>query len=351
MADFPPVASLRSFEAVARLGSVTQAAHELSVTHSAVSQHIKQLEALVGVTLFIRHGRGVRITEEGRLYALQIREALQHIADATRMVQIKPRTLEVTLATLPSFGCHWLLPRLARFQTRHPQIAVRLLTSLAVVNLQQEGIDLAIRMGQGDWEGMESRHLFADEQLVVAAPASWAFAKLRFAGRRFLLLGYIALMVLPFQVLMVPSYLIATRLGIYDTPLSVILPGVFSAFPVFIMTRSFQDVPNELLEAAKLDGATAWQIFWKIGVPLGYAGIFAALVLNFIEGWNAVEQPLLFLKSQSNWPLSMYMNDIVTDNLGIAMAASLLSLIPAMLVFLYGQTYLELGIQAGGIKA
>lgn len=171
MADFPPVGSLRSFEAVARLGSVTQAAHELSVTHSAVSQHIKQLEALVGVTLFIRHGRGVRITEEGRLYALQIREALQHIADATRMVQIKPRTLEVTLATLPSFGCHWLLPRLARFQTRHPQIAVRLLTSLAVVNLQQEGIDLAIRMGQGDWEGMESRHLFADEQLVVAAPA------------------------------------------------------------------------------------------------------------------------------------------------------------------------------------
>ena len=126
---------------------------------------------------------------------------------------------------------------------------------------------------------------------------------------------------------------------------------MFSAFPVFIMTRSFQDVPNELLEAAKLDGATAWQIFWKIGVPLGYAGIFAALVLNFIEGWNAVEQPLLFLKSQSNWPLSMYMNDIVTDNLGIAMVASLFSLIPAMLVFLYGQTYLELGIQAGGIKA
>lgn len=155
---------------MARLGSVTQAAHEMSVTHSAVSQHIKQLEALVGVTLFVRHGRGVRITEEGRLYALQIREALQHIADATRMVQIKPRTMELTTATLPSFGCHWLLPRLARFQARHPQIAVRLLTSLAVVNLQQEGIDLAIRMGQGDWEGMESRHLFADEQLVVAAP-------------------------------------------------------------------------------------------------------------------------------------------------------------------------------------
>ncbi len=112
----------------------------------------------------------MRITEEGRLYALQIREALQHIADATRMVQIKPRTTEVT-GDAPLLGCHWLLPRLARFQARHPQIAVRLLTSTAVVNLQQEGIDLAIRMGQGDWEGMESRRLFADEQLVVAAPA------------------------------------------------------------------------------------------------------------------------------------------------------------------------------------
>ena len=112
----------------------------------------------------------MRITEEGRLYALQIREALQHIADATRMVQIKPRTLGSDRRR-SSFGCHWLLPRLARFQARHPQIAVRLLTSPAVVNLQQEGIDLAIRMGQGDWEGMESRRLFADEQLVVAAPA------------------------------------------------------------------------------------------------------------------------------------------------------------------------------------
>ena len=191
MADFPPVASLRSFEAVARLGSVTQAAHELSVTHSAVSQHIKQLEALVGVTLFIRHGRGVRITEEGRLYALQIREALQHIADATRMVQIKPRTLEVTLATLPSFGCHWLLPRLARFQARHPQIAVRLLTSLAGLEkpIVPAGLRLndsnlvleAVRLGAG--VALERRSLVAGaiargelvQLTAVTVPYPWHY--------------------------------------------------------------------------------------------------------------------------------------------------------------------------------
>lgn len=93
MSDFPPIASLRSFEAVARLGSVTLAAKEMNVTHSAISQQIKILEALVGVKLFIRHGRGVQINEEGRLYALQIREALNHISEATRLVQVKPRTM------------------------------------------------------------------------------------------------------------------------------------------------------------------------------------------------------------------------------------------------------------------
>ena len=83
MSDFPPIASLRSFEAVARLGSVTLAAKELHVTHSAISQQIKVLEEMVGLKLFIRHGRGVQINEDGRLYALQVREALHHIADAT----------------------------------------------------------------------------------------------------------------------------------------------------------------------------------------------------------------------------------------------------------------------------
>jgi LysR family glycine cleavage system transcriptional activator len=160
MSDFPPIASLRSFEAVARLGSVTQAAKEMNVTHSAISQQIKILEELVGVKLFIRHGRGVQISEEGRLYALQIREALNHISDATRLVQVKPRTMELTLATVPSFGNHWLMPRLMRFREKFPRISLRLQVSLTVTSLQQQGIDIAIRMGQGDWEGMDSRFLF-----------------------------------------------------------------------------------------------------------------------------------------------------------------------------------------------
>ncbi len=142
MSDFPPIASLRSFEAVARLGSVTLAAKELHVTHSAISQQIKVLEEMVGVKLFIRNGRGVQLNEEGRLYALQVREALNHIADATRLVQVKPRKQELTLAMVPSFGCHWLLPRLERFRAKYPLITLRIQASLTVTSLQQEGIDI-----------------------------------------------------------------------------------------------------------------------------------------------------------------------------------------------------------------
>lgn len=171
MSDFPPIASLRSFEAVARLGSVTLAAKELHVTHSAISQQIKVLEEMVGLKLFIRHGRGVQINEDGRLYALQVREALHHIADATRLVQVKPRRQELMLAMVPSFGSHWLVPRLERFRATYPHISLRIQASLAIASMQQEGIDMAIRMGKGDWEGMESHYLFADELIVVAAPS------------------------------------------------------------------------------------------------------------------------------------------------------------------------------------
>lgn len=126
---------------------------------------------MVGLKLFIRHGRGVQINEDGRLYALQVREALHHIADATRLVQVKPRRQELTLAMVPSFGSHWLVPRLERFRATYPHISLRIQASLAIASMQQEGIDMAIRMGKGDWEGMESHYLFADELIVVAAPS------------------------------------------------------------------------------------------------------------------------------------------------------------------------------------
>jgi multiple sugar transport system permease protein len=187
-------------------------------------------------------------------------------------------------------------------------------------------------------------------QLLLGAPAAWALSRFRFPGRKTLMTLYITLMLMPFQVTMVPNYLVMDRLGLMDTLWAVILPFAFSAFPVFIMVKGFDAVPRALLEAASIDGAGHFRTFFSVGLPLGVPGVLAALVLGFLECWSAIEQPMTFLKDQSLWPLSLYLPQIVTDRLGLAMAASLMMLIPAALVFLFGQKYLELGIQSAGIK-
>lgn len=187
-------------------------------------------------------------------------------------------------------------------------------------------------------------------QLLVGAPAAWVFSRFKFKGKKLLFTLYIVLMLMPFQVTMVSSYLVANAIGTLNTHWAVVLPAVFSAFPVFIMAKGFDAVPFAMLEAAAIDGANPWQIFLYIGLPLGRPGILSALVLGFLENWNAIEQPMIFLKDKSLWPLSLYLPDIAQNNLGLAMVSSLLMLAPAVLVFRFGQKYLELGIQAGGMK-
>ena len=187
-------------------------------------------------------------------------------------------------------------------------------------------------------------------QMIVGVPAAWGFARYDFPGKGALFTLYIVLMLMPFQVTMVSNYLVLNRLSLLDTHMGIILPAVFSTFPVFIMYRFFRGIPRSLIESARLDGASEWQIFWRIGLPLGSAGVMSAMVLSCLECWSMIEQPMTFLKNRSLWPLSLYLPDIAADRAGLALAASVTALIPAILVFLYGQTYLEQGIIAAGVK-
>ena len=187
-------------------------------------------------------------------------------------------------------------------------------------------------------------------QLLVAVPAAWGLAKFQFPGRKFLFTLYIALMMMPFQVLMLSNYLVLDGLSLLDSQAGIIFPAVFSTFPVFIMYRFFAGVPDSLIEAAKLDGAGNFQIFWRIGLPLGSPGILSAMVLGFLEYWNLIEQPMAFLKTKSLWPLSLFLPNIGMEQAGLAFATSIVVLIPALLVFLAGQEYLEQGILATATK-
>ncbi len=187
-------------------------------------------------------------------------------------------------------------------------------------------------------------------QFLVGAPAAWAFARFSFPAKKPLFFLYVLLMVLPFQVTQVSNYLILDRMRLLDTHLALILPAVWAAFPVFIMTKSFESIPNALLEAAYLDGAGELKVFIHVGLPAGYPGIVTALLLGFIDNWNALEQPIAFLKSAPRWPLSLYLPSIAQEKAAVAFAAGIVMMMPPVLFYLNGQSELEQGIAASGVK-
>lgn len=181
-------------------------------------------------------------------------------------------------------------------------------------------------------------------QLLVSVPAAWGFAKYRFRGNKILFRVYIFFMLLPFQAKMLSEYLVLDKITLLDTHWAIILPGIFSTFPVFILYQFFKGIPQEVLESARLDGAGEWIIFTKIGIPLAMNGIAAVFILNFIEYWNIIEQPLVFLKSKNLWPLSMYMPDVLQNNPGDMFVKIVVTSIPLVVLFLSGQEHLKKGI-------
>ena len=187
-------------------------------------------------------------------------------------------------------------------------------------------------------------------QLLVGVPAAWAFAAYQVRGSRALFALYVVLMLLPFQVTMLSSYLVLDRLCLLNTHRAIILPAVFSTFPIFLSYGGFRQIPVQLLEAARIDGAGEFTIFLKIGIPLGKSGLMSAIVLGFLECWNLMEQPLAFLEDKALWPLSLYLPEISWTQAGFALCASFVTLIPAAFVFVLGQDYLEQGIIYSGLK-
>ncbi|MRN55352.1 carbohydrate ABC transporter permease [Paenibacillus monticola] len=186
-------------------------------------------------------------------------------------------------------------------------------------------------------------------QTFVAALAAYAFSKLKFRGRDPLFLIYVLTMLMPFQVTLVPNYIMADKLGLLNSPNAIILPGIFAAFGVFMLRQFMLDIPYSYIEAAKIDGAGHLRIFYKIIIPMIKPGLAALVILLFVDYWNMVEQPLIFLDDPFKQPLSVYLSRINGEK-GIAFAASMLYMAPMVLLFLYAESYFIEGIQLSGIK-
>lgn len=162
--------ALRAFEAAARLGSFSAAAESLYVTHGAISRQVRSLEEWLGTALFERHGRRVVLTGPGREYFLAVQSAFQNIAGATRRVSETGTQRRLTLDALPTFTMHWLLPRLTRFQLRHPGVELNLITSDRPPD-QSMDFDLAIRRGPLELPGYVTREFLVEREIPVCSPA------------------------------------------------------------------------------------------------------------------------------------------------------------------------------------
>ena len=187
-------------------------------------------------------------------------------------------------------------------------------------------------------------------QLVIGSMAAFGFSVYRFRGREVLFFLYIVVMMMPFIVTLVPNYIIAEKIGIVDHWSSVILPGIFSPFGVFLLRQFMKLVPFSYVESARLEGCSEPGILLRIVLPIIKPGLVALTILAGADSWNMVEQPLIFLSDSSLYPLSIILSRINLNEAGIAFAASALYMIPFLLLFLHNEEALVAGIALTGVK-
>lgn len=188
-------------------------------------------------------------------------------------------------------------------------------------------------------------------QVGVASVAAYSFTRWRGKIRSGIFFFYVILMLMPYQVTLVPNYLVSEWLGILNTRWSIILPGIFAPFSVFLLTKFMRRIPYSLIEAAKMDGAGEWEIFTKICLPQCRSALYSIAILVFIDYWNMVEQPLILLEDADSQPLSVFLSGVNSGEIGLAFAMATVYMIPSLLIFLHGEEYLVEGIaNQGSVK-
>ncbi len=190
--------------------------------------------------------------------------------------------------------------------------------------------------------------------LFLASLAGFAFAKYSFPLKNFLFLVLLGSMMVPLYTIFIPLFVLVIRLGLVNSYAGVILPGVAGAFGIFFMKQSMESVPNELLDSARIDGASEFRIYWQIALPLVRPALAVLAVLAFMGSWNDFVWPLVVLRSQELQTLPVVMAGMVNlyrMEYGVVMAASLLSTMPILLLFLALQKQFVQGLTVGAIKS
>ena len=188
-------------------------------------------------------------------------------------------------------------------------------------------------------------------QIAISLLASYAFTRLKGRLKSIVFFIYIIVCMMPYQVTLVPNFMVINWLNLINTRWAIWLPGISSPFAVYLLTKYMKRIPTAIVEAAKVDGATEWQIFRKIYLPLCKGAIFSVAMLIFIDYWNMVEQVLILITDDNLYPLSLFLSRINSAEVGLAFAVATIYMIPNLLLFIYGEDYLVEGITfQGGVK-
>ena len=189
--------------------------------------------------------------------------------------------------------------------------------------------------------------------MAFMAMAGYAFAKFNFKGKSPMFFLVLATMMIPSQVTMIPTYLIINDLKLTNTLLGIAIPTLVSGFSIFLFRQFMSTVPTEMLEAAKLDGASEWRIFWQIVIPMSRPILAVQAVLTFIAGWNSFLWPLIIANDQSKYTLAVglsLLNKQISINPSLQMAAASIMVVPILIVFIVFQRYVVQGFALSGLK-
>ncbi len=191
-------------------------------------------------------------------------------------------------------------------------------------------------------------------ELFTASLAAYGFSRLRFRGRDLLFVLYVSTLIIPFQLLLVPRFILFEQMGLYDTLWALILPGIFTALGTFLLRQFFMTIPQELSDAARIDGANDWQIYWRVILPLAKPALASLAILAFVWSWNDYETPLVMLTSEHNFTIPLGLTSYIDESGGFSasliMAGAVSSVIPIIAVFLFMQRQFIQALARSGLK-
>ncbi|MBP2351801.1 multiple sugar transport system permease protein [Kribbella aluminosa] len=187
--------------------------------------------------------------------------------------------------------------------------------------------------------------------VLLSSMAAYGFARLDFPGRRVLFVVYLATMMVPFQLTLIPVYILLSRIGWVDTYQGIIVPQLFGAFGVFLLRQFFLGIPRELEEAAMIDGAGRWRIYWSIMLPLAKPAVITLAVFTFIGQWNGLLWPLLISSSDRTRPIAaglLAFSSVIGTDWRLMMAAAAMTAVPITCIYIVAQRWIVQGVASSG---